>query len=113
MKQGLLEEVKSDYEKKYERRYNLLYTLYESIPVEFQDKLEYNDEDDGLFFDGRFISNLKELDYTMDDIDDKFNLSIEFSRGKEFMHWTFKHCQNENGHWGWHKYKPDWIWDSI
>lgn len=48
MKKELLEEVKADYEKlrekRMDRKYDLLNTLYGLVPCEFQDKLEYNDE---------------------------------------------------------------------
>jgi hypothetical protein len=119
MKKELLEEVKADYEKLWEKRtdrkYDLLHTLYDLVPYQFQDKLEYNDEYDELRFDGKFISDLESIDDISRDFSGNlFNCSIYFTRDneKEFMFFTFRCCKDAKGDLSWNKYQLG-EWDSV
>ncbi|BCZ46861.1 hypothetical protein psyc5s11_29280 [Clostridium gelidum] len=115
----ILEEVKADYEKLWEKRvdrkYDLLHTLYDLVPCGFKDKLEYNDEYDELRFDGKFISDLESMDDISGGYDGNlFKYSIDFTRDKEkeFMFLKFRRCKDAKGNRRWNKYLLG-EWDAV
>lgn len=110
----LLKEVKKDYNKRGNKNYDNLYKLYELLPLNFEDKLKYEDKLDGLWFDGNFLGDLSDLEIIREDDCETFDIEVRFTRNdeKEFRFLTFKHTKCENGKWGHSTYILG-DWDNI
>lgn len=115
---SILAKVKRDYEKRGDKTYDLLYTLYALVPEKFKDSIIYHESIDSLFVGVFHLQHLKEISNIYEvpkgESDDDIHTIIKFEKmalqtGEVYATRTIVFKYNDNNVLVYKYSEDDWV----